>query len=350
MDTNAQPLDRLYRPGEQFEISAVGLRAWSQSPVFRRLIGVYDRHSNAKRALQSDVALALLYHLIVMRQPERVLEIGTYYAGTAEVLAHALWEARSGHLDTIDPYGAERCPPLIATLPAELRERITFWPDSSAVHFDRTMMRGLLYDMVLVDGNHEFEFARFDLECAARLLRPRGLIVVDNIEIPGPRLATKHFLETHPEWCDVADVVRLIDPDDPLALPIPSVADTKFYLLEAPDHYLVKQAPRSFGQRASDRIEVDGIELDLAAPARGTLHFQVFGRTYGVVEPEEVGCRHRIELQERARTVRLPIPRPLRSVLVGGELPRLIDIVLAFSGEGPLRLSAVPRPYPAKLL
>jgi hypothetical protein len=174
---------------------------------------------------------------------------------------------------------------------------------------------------------------------------------VDNIEIPGPRLATKLFLETHPEWCDVADVVRLIDPDDPLALPVPSVADTKFYLLEAPAHYLVKRAPQSFGQRDCDRIEVDGIELDLAAPARGTLHFQVFGRTYGVVEPEEIGSRDRIELlEERARTVRLPISRPLRSALVEGELPRLIEIVLAFDGEEALRLNAVPRPYPAKLL
>jgi hypothetical protein len=58
-------------------------------------------------------------------------------------------------------YGAERCPPIIAALPPELQQRISFSPVTSALHFDQAMSRGVLYDLVFIDGNHEFEFARF---------------------------------------------------------------------------------------------------------------------------------------------------------------------------------------------
>ena len=118
---------------------------------------------------------------------------------------------RQGHIDTIDPYGGERCPPIIASFPPELRELVTFRAENSATYFDRAMTNNAYYDFVLVDGNHEYEFALFDVMCAARAMRPGGLMVMDNIEQIGPRLAAKTFLERNPDWRDVADVVRHID-------------------------------------------------------------------------------------------------------------------------------------------
>ena len=268
------PLAPLYQPNERFEISAAGLDDWQRSESFKRTTVFYL--SYPARSLLSHASRAVLHHLIVMRRPRLALEIGTYQAGTSEVMARALWEAGQGHLETIDPYGAERCPPIIAALPTELQQRISFSPVTSALHFDQAMSRGALYDLVFIDGNHEFEFARFDLECAARLMRPGGIIVLDNVSQSGPRLATKLFLESNPDWRDIADVVRWINPDDPMASPIPSVGRTDFYLIEAPPHHAVGDVPRSFGNVACDRAEVDGIDLDLAAPARGTLHLQVY--------------------------------------------------------------------------
>ena len=161
-----KPLTPLYGSREQFEISAAGLDAWRQSELFARVVSFYKDYP--LRSLQSNEARALLHHLIVMRRPERALELGTYHAGTAEVMARALWEAGHGHLETVDPFGGERCPPIIAALPPQLRERITFLSVNSGFHFDRAIGNGVLYDMVLIDGNHEFEFALFDLLCAAR--------------------------------------------------------------------------------------------------------------------------------------------------------------------------------------
>jgi predicted O-methyltransferase YrrM len=340
------PLAPLYQPNERFEISAAGLDDWQRSESFKRTTVFYL--SYPARSLLSHASRAVLHHLIVMRRPRLALEIGTYQAGTSEVMARALWEAGQGHLETIDPYGAERCPPIIAALPPELQQRISFSPVTSALHFDQAMSRGALYDLVFIDGNHEFEFARFDLECAARLMRPGGIIVLDNVSQSGPRLATKLFLESNPDWRDIADVVRWINPDDPMASPIPSVGRTDFYLIEAPPHHAVGDVPRSFGNVACDRAEVDGIDLDLAAPARGTLHLQVYARTFGMQEPEELQAQQHFALDRAAGPVRLPLDRPLRTAVHAEGLPRRVEIVLAFTGDGGLALRSPPMPYPAR--
>ena len=253
------PLVQLYQPGEQFEISEAGLAAWRNSQAFDRAFSFYRNYP--LQSLISDESRALLHHLVMMRRPKRILEIGTFVAGTTEVFARALWEAGHGHIDTIDPFGAERCPPIIAAFPNELRERITFLPVNSATHFDQEMGHNRTYDFVFIDGNHELEYALFDLLCTARLITPRGLVVLDNVDQSGPRLATKMFLQHFPEWNDVAGVVGKIDPLAPFAAPIRSFADTNFYLLEAPPHYIVREEPRSFGSADVDRSEVDGIEL-----------------------------------------------------------------------------------------
>ncbi len=346
MDSVIQELVPLYHPNERFEISAAGLDDWQRSESFKRTTLFYL--SYPARSLLSHASRAVLHHLIVMRRPRLALEIGTYQAGTSEVMARALWEAGQGHLETIDPYGAERCPPIIAALPPELQQRISFSPVTSALHFDQAMSRGALYDLVFIDGNHEFEFARFDLECAARLMRPGGIIVLDNVSQSGPRLATKLFLESNPEWHDLTDVVRWINPDDPMAPPIPSIARTEFYVIEAPPHHAVGDVPRSFGNVACDRAEVDGIDLNLAAPARGTLHLQIYARTFGMQEPEELQDQQRFALDQAAGPVRLPLDRPLRTTVHGEGLACRVEIVLAFVGAGGLALRSPPMPYPAR--
>jgi predicted O-methyltransferase YrrM len=342
-----RPLTRLYQANERFEISARGLDEWRHSDAYARVVAAYRNYPS--RSLQSNEARALLHHLIVMQRPEQVLEIGTYQAGTTEVMARALWEVGQGRLDTIDPFGAERVPALIATLPAELQERIFFQPLTSAIYFDEAMNHGQRYDLVLIDGNHEFESALFDLLCTARLIRPGGFVVLDNIEQPGPRLATKLFLERNPEWIDVADAVKRMDPADPFAMPPSSFLHTKFYLLQAPPHHLVGQMPTSFGQAEVDLAVVDGIDLAIAAPARGTLHVQVYVRTFGLVEPEELVERRVVPLDvDGPQSLRIPFAEALQTAHADPLLNRRVEIVLAFVADHKLALSVPPQPYPAK--
>jgi predicted O-methyltransferase YrrM len=345
-----RPLDRLCSPNDRFELSKTGLAAWRSSAAFDKVFSSYRDYPSD--SLQSDEARALLHQLIVTRRPERVLEIGTWHAKTTEVMARALWEAGQGHIETIDPFGGERCPPVIASFPPELQRLVTFRPENSATHFDRAMASNVHYDLVLVDGNHEFEFALFDIMCAARLMRPGGLMVMDNIEQVGPRLATKLFLERHPDWRDVADVVRHIDTTEPFAVPPASFPDTKFYLIEAPPHYVIREEPRVFGPADVDRAEVEGIELELAAPTRGSLHVLVYARTFGLPEPEELRCEQSLVLDldqlPMDGRVRIPLNQPLRTAHPCPGLARRVEISLAFTGGRGLTLRSLPQPYPAK--
>jgi predicted O-methyltransferase YrrM len=350
--TNNQmrPLLRHYSPGEHYEVTIDGLAEWRRSDVFQRLLAAYRNYP--RQSLISDDSRALLHHLVMMRRPRRVLEIGTFVAGTTEVFARALWEAGHGHLDTIDPFGAERCPSILDAFPKELQERITFWPLNSASYFDKEFSLNDPFDFVFIDGNHEFEYALFDLLCTAKLINPRGLVVLDNIDQPGPRYATKLFLERFPEWHDVADVVRRIDPAAAFVAPPPSFPDTRFYLLEAPPHYVVRGEPRSFGAADVDRAEVEGIELALAAPARGDLQVHVYCRTFGLEEPEELQCRQSLALDiaqvPADGRLRIPLDQPLRTAFPAPGLPRRVEIALAFTGGPELALRSSPLPYPAK--
>ncbi len=67
-------------------------------------------------ASSTQYALAELVRLLA---PARVLEIGTFFADTARVIAAAMAEVGDGHLTTIDPFGADRVPDVIAGWPAK---------------------------------------------------------------------------------------------------------------------------------------------------------------------------------------------------------------------------------------
>jgi predicted O-methyltransferase YrrM len=343
-----QPLVSIYRPGEHFEISGEGLKTWLGSECFQRVFGSYRNYP--PQSLQSDEARALLHHLIVMRRPELALEIGTYMAGTTEVLARALWETGAGELETIDPFGAERCPPLIAALPEELQKHITFEAVTSAAHFDRAIARGRGYDFVLIDGSHELEFVMFDLMCTARLMRPRGLVVLDNIEQPGPRFATRLFLKNNPEWRDVSGVISSSQPG-PFVRGEPSFPLTQFYIVEAPPFYVLNDMPRSFGSINGNWDEVEGVKLELFEPVEGTLHVQVFLRTFGMTQPEEIEGQRSLDLkmhpEAEDRTVRVAFDKPLRGSPQAPGLQRRIEIVVAYTGKGMAGLKAPPITYPA---
>ena len=44
--------------------------------------------------------------------------------------------------------------------------------------FARMVLEGKVFDLLLIDGNHDYEYALFDLQMAARLVRPGGIVVM----------------------------------------------------------------------------------------------------------------------------------------------------------------------------
>jgi predicted O-methyltransferase YrrM len=243
-----------------FELTVDGLDAWFKSSYFQPVLELAQ--ANRVDSLLSDESRALLYHLILTIRPERVLEIGTFRAGTSRFLAQALHHAGRGVLYTVDPFGLEnRVPEIIHAWPAHLQHHVRFYSIDSACFFGYAINRALPFDLVFIDGDHELEFASFDLNSTARLIKPGGIVVLDNIDQPGPRYATKVYLDANPDWKEIGHAVGMIDTGNPLGDLDGSFPETKFFVLQAPNHFTVSCIPRSFGSILSDTPKITAIEM-----------------------------------------------------------------------------------------
>jgi hypothetical protein len=80
------------------------------------------------------------------------------------------------------------------------------------------------------------------------------------------------------------------------------------------------------GARSLRRVPLGSRDADL----------QVYARTFGMQEPEELQEQQRFALDQAAGPVRLPLDRPLWSTVHGEGLARRVEIVLAFVGAGGL--------------
>jgi predicted O-methyltransferase YrrM len=239
-------------------------------------------------SLMGGKSRALLFALIRMLRPRAAAEIGTYFAGGAEVIARALWENGDGMLHTTDAFGADRCPAILATWPAELRSLVKFYPLNSMEFLIKLHHQGLALDFVLVDGDHDYEPALFDLQMTARLLRPGGVVVMNDSVQSGPFQAARTFLAGNPAWRELGTAIRSYDENSPFAGERVSQPDSGFVILQAPDHWSVSATPRSWGQTATSLPFADGLSFD--APPQvtaGTLHYQAILRMFGDGAPRE---------------------------------------------------------------
>ena len=217
------------------------------SPEYAKVRAYFSLYPG--RSLMSDHSRAVLYSLVRMMRPQLIAEIGTLYAGTTEVFARALWENGGGIVHTTDPYGGDRCPRIISQWPPELQRYARFRPLSSMDFFARLVLETVTLDLVLIDGNHDYEYAMFDLQMAARLLRPGGVIVMDNSEQTGPFNAARAFIEANPSWREIGSALSSYDPFKPFDRTRASLPFTSFIVLRAPDHVPIGAGPQSVGTK-----------------------------------------------------------------------------------------------------
>jgi len=209
-----------------------------------------------------------------------VAEIGTLYAGTTEVLSRALWENGEGLIHSADPYGGERCPPIIAGWPAELQKHVKFHAKSSMDFFSRMVLEKAVFDLVLIDGSHDYEYALFDLQMTARLLRPGGIVVMDNAEQMGPFKAARSFLAENPAWRELGSAISGYMPSKPFDHSRTSVPGTSFIILHAPTHLSIGPGPQSWGQAWIDLPSVKGLRFEVVEPCHGMLFYQIYLRGF----------------------------------------------------------------------
>src|SRR2546423_1257708 len=140
------------------------ISAIMQHADFAACAKFFDQLKDPSRSLLAPQAQALLFSLIRNTQPSVVVEIGTYRAATSEAICRALQANKAGTLYTIDPFGNATVPAIVEQWPESLRRHIQFQPIDSMHFFAEAMQKSLRADIVLVDGNHDYEFALFDIQ------------------------------------------------------------------------------------------------------------------------------------------------------------------------------------------
>jgi predicted O-methyltransferase YrrM len=322
------------------------LHGLTESPKFALTDRFFDQTGAISRSLVSVRAQALIYTLIRNLRPEHVIEIGTYQAGTSEAICRALHANGFGRLHTVDPFATRELMGILAQWPVALREHLRLYAmDSMAFYARFEIWPAQRVPLVFVDGNHDYEYATFDIQCAARIIAAGGFILVDNIAQPGPYLAARDFLAAHPGWTECAMVEYRYDLAAPFDRARCGIPGTELMILRAPQAHVIGDRPVGFpgtvllGNRAPRAIEVVP-SGDLGA---GILHAQCIARGFssGQKPVEAFGSASRaMSAEQGGRRVEIPVKIDLDAAAF--EHVRT-EIWLSWSGEGPLSLTSTPK-------
>jgi predicted O-methyltransferase YrrM len=147
----------------------------------------------------------VLRDLLVKEKARIVIEIGLAYGSSALAIGEALvlqGGEGSKHI-VIDPYqesfdhtGWE------AITAAGLGHVCTLVAERSQFALPRLLNEGLVADAALVDGSHIFHRVFVDLAFLHELVRPGGLLILDDCEWPSVATAARYF-ELNTGWRSV---------------------------------------------------------------------------------------------------------------------------------------------------
>jgi predicted O-methyltransferase YrrM len=317
-----------------------------QSADFATTRDFFATSPSATRSLLTDTAQALLYTVIRNLQPDHVVEIGTYKAGTSESLARALHANGKGMLHTVGPFDAERVDAIMPRWPVELKQHTRYHQMDSMAFFMQLDNENIRPDLVLIDGNHDYEFANFDLQASARRLTPGGFLFVDNVSQAGPYFASRDFMFDNPDWIDCALKNLPTRGSEPaFDLTRATIPMTDFFVLRSPPYFAVGRRPRTFGLMPWSADPMNGIKIAFyRPPTAGTLDVQCVLRGFRETRsPVELIGGTRAQFDDRSAEVHIPLLEPLATD--GNYDIYKAEVWLAWSGDTPLALRALPLPY-----
>jgi predicted O-methyltransferase YrrM len=140
---------------------------------------------------------------IVREGATRTVEIGLGYGVSAlyacdGLLANGGTEAR--HV-VIDPHQAMRFAGCGLQLLAEagVADLVEHHAEESQIALPRFLAEGQVFDLAFVDGNHRFDGVFLDLVYLGRLLRPGGIAILDDYQLPAVQRAAA-FCVTNLDW------------------------------------------------------------------------------------------------------------------------------------------------------
>ena len=244
-------------------------------------------------------------------------------------------------MHAVDPFRSEYIAAIFQQWPRELAAHVSFHPRDSVQFFDELRRGDIRPALTLVDGNHDYEFAAFDIESAARALVPGGFIIVDNVALPGPFFAVRDFLARTPGFIECGGATAGYDHSKAYDQSRTRIPNTDFIVLRSPRARHIGSRPWSPGQHRTSQGTINGIRLALAdASGPGTLHLQIVLRGFGA-QPAEVSATASLRLNHARDTVTVAFPSPL--ALEGAFTHFTVEPFLIWNGEKPLQLAQPPQ-------
>ena len=151
-----------------------------------------DAEGNPVAAFPSGVTRdtgSILYRLVRDHACHNTLEIGLAFGLSALCICQAHRDQGGGSHTAIDPYedGHYKSIGLLNAQSAGLSGFLRHFPAPSFEVLPRLVDAGERFDLAFVDGQHHLDFALVDFFYIDKLLNAGGLIVFDDLWVPGIR-------------------------------------------------------------------------------------------------------------------------------------------------------------------
>jgi len=139
----------------------------------------------------------ILRDVLIAADARVVIEVGLAYGGSALAIGEALCSVGGTDVShvVIDPFQTAAYDNVgwDALVAADLAAQTSFIADSSSIALARLAGDGFSADAAFVDGSHRFHEVFVDLYFLRRLIRPGGLIILDDASWPSVAAAVRYF-------------------------------------------------------------------------------------------------------------------------------------------------------------
>jgi predicted O-methyltransferase YrrM len=140
---------------------------------------------------------------VIREGASRTIEIGLGYGISALHIGEGLLSngAEDARHVVVDPYQATRFADCGLQFLGEagLGELVEFHGEESQIVLPRFLAEGRTFDLAFVDGNHRFDGVFVDLVHLGRLVRPGGIVFVDDYQLAAVARAVS-FFRTNLGW------------------------------------------------------------------------------------------------------------------------------------------------------